>query len=197
MGKMRYICRVNAYVMNCRYFRVMPNAYEEKAGDADSPDWGACPHVYDGEDVERGKVFVYELKGGKYCPYLMGPWTVNLVDENLKTLLDEYVEKEYVEFFPVIVHSKEYGDRQYYIVHFTKIYDVIDKEHTVYGPGDSIIKVCLDYNKVKNLHVFNSQPIISDINISAKVYKEIKKRKLGFGTSFIRIGCFNPGKPNE
>lgn len=77
--------------MNCRYFRVMPNAYEEKAGDADSPDWGACPHVYDGEDVERGKVFVYELKGGKYCPYLMGPWAVNLVDENLKTLLDEYV----------------------------------------------------------------------------------------------------------
>ena len=119
--------------MNCRYFRVMPNAYEEKAGDADSPDWGACPHVYDGEDVERSKVFVYELKGGKYCPYLMGPWTVNLVDENLKTLLDEYVEKEYVEFFPVIVHSKEYGDRQYYIVHFTKIYDAIDKEHTVYG----------------------------------------------------------------
>lgn len=97
----------------------------------------------------------------------------------------------------MIIHSKEYGDRQYYIVHFTKIYDVIDKEHTVYGPGDSIIKVCLDYNKVKNLHVFNSQPIISDINISAKVYKEIKKRKLGFGTSFIRIGCFNPGKPNE
>lgn len=77
--------------MNCRYFRVMPNAYEEKAGDADSPDWGACPHVYDGENVNIEMPFLYELKGGKYCPYLMGPWTVNLVDENLKTLLDEYV----------------------------------------------------------------------------------------------------------
>lgn len=197
MGKMRYICKVNAYIMKCCYFRVMPNAYEEEGGDADSPDWGACPHVYDGEDVNIEMPFLYELKGGKYCPYLMGPWAVNLVDENLKPLLDEYVEKEYVEFFPVIVHSKEYGDRQYYIVHFTKIYDVIDKKHTVYGPGDSIIKVCLDYNKVKDLHVFNSQPIIGDINISAKVYKEIKKRKLGLGTSFIRIGCFNPGKPNE
>lgn len=54
--------------MNCRYFRVMPNAYEEKAGDADSPDWGACPHVYDGEDVERGKVFVYKLKGWQILP---------------------------------------------------------------------------------------------------------------------------------
>ncbi|WP_337570119.1 hypothetical protein [Hallella sp.] len=91
MGKMRYICRVNAYVMNCRYFRVMPNAYEEEGGIVISPDVNACPHVYDGEDVERGKVFVYELRDGKYCPYLMGPWAVNLVDENLKTLLDEYV----------------------------------------------------------------------------------------------------------
>ena len=77
--------------MNCRYFRVMPNAYEEEAGDADSPDWGACPHIYDGEDVNIEMPFLYELKDGKYCPYLMGPWTVNLVDENLKTLLDEYV----------------------------------------------------------------------------------------------------------
>ncbi len=91
MGKMRYICKVNAYVMNCRYFRVMPNAYEEEGGIVISPDVNACPHVYDGEDVERGKVFVYELRDGKYCPYLMGPWAVNLVDENLKTLLDEYV----------------------------------------------------------------------------------------------------------
>ena len=169
---------------------VMPNSYEEKAGNADSPNWHVCPHVYDGEDVDLCKEFVYELKGGEYCPYLMGPWAVNLVDEDLKTLLEEYAEKEYVEFLPVMIHSEQYGDRQYYIVHFTKIYDVIDKEHTVYGPGDSIIKLCVDYNKVKNLHVFNSQPIISDINISAKVYKEIKKRKLDFGTSFGRIGCF-------
>ena len=62
MGKMRYICRVNAYVMNCRYFRVMPNAYEEEGGIVISPDVNACPHVYDGEDVERGKVFVYDVE---------------------------------------------------------------------------------------------------------------------------------------
>ena len=54
MGKMRYICKVNAYIMNCRYFRVMPNAYEEEGGIVISPDVNACPHVYDGEDVERG-----------------------------------------------------------------------------------------------------------------------------------------------
>lgn len=77
--------------MNCRYFRVMPNAYEEEGGIVISPDVNSGPHVYDGEDAERGKVFVYELRDGKYCPYLMGPWAVNLVDENLKTLLDEYV----------------------------------------------------------------------------------------------------------
>ncbi len=172
----------------------MPNSYEKEGGIVTSPNCDACPHVYDGEDADLGNEFIYELKDGKYCPYLMGPWGVNLVDEDLRALLEEYAEKEYVEFLPVMIHSEQYGDRQYYVVHFTKIYDVIDKENTVYGPAGNIIKLRVDYNKVKDLHVFNSQPIISDINISAKVYKEIKKRKLGLGTSFGRIGCFNPGK---
>lgn len=54
--------------MNCRYFRVMSNAYEEEGGIVISPDVNSCPHVYDGEDVERGKVFVYKLKGWQILP---------------------------------------------------------------------------------------------------------------------------------
>ncbi len=178
--------------MSCRFYKVMPNAYEKEGGVVYSPDVNVCPHVYDGETVCIDKEFLYELKDGIFCPYFLGPWGSRLVDEDLRALLEEYAEKEYVEFLPVMIHSEQYGDRQYYIVHFTKIYDVIDKENTVYGPAGNIIKLRVDYNKVKDLHVFNSQPIISDINISAKVYKEIKKRKLGLGTSFGHIGFYIP-----
>ena len=90
--------------------------------------------------------------------------------------------------------SKEYGDKQYYIVHFKKIYDVIDEENTVYDSNGWIIKLRVDYAKVKNLHVFNSQPIINDLIVSTKLYKEIKKRKLNFGVTFGPIYCLNKDK---
>ncbi|MDD7304474.1 MAG: hypothetical protein PUG76_08155, partial [Prevotellaceae bacterium] len=121
-----------------------------------------CPEIYDAEQVKINDDFVYELQDGKYCPFDMGPHWVRLVDEELKELLETYAEKEYTEFIPVMVRSKEYGDRQYYILHFKKIYDVIDKENTVFGYADSIIKLRVDYAKVKNLHVFNSRPLIND-----------------------------------
>ena len=180
--------------MTNHYYRLLMNGYEKEAGIISSPDRSACPDIRDGEDVVFDKNFVYELQNGKFCPFDYAPHMVRLVDEDLKELLESYAEKEWVEFIPVMIHSKEYGDRQYYIVHFKKVYDVIDKENTVYGPFCSIIKLRVDYAKVKDLHVFNSRPRINDLNVSTKVYKEIKKRKLNFGMTFGIIHCLNKDK---
>ena len=180
--------------MTNHYYYFMPNGYEREAGIITSSDRNVRPIIHDGEEVVINKEYVYELQEGKFCHYHLGPCCINLVDEELKGLLESYAEKEYVEFIPVMVHSKEYGDRQYYVVHFKKIYDVIDEENTIYGPAGNIIKLRVDYAKVKDLHVFNSEPIINDLNISTKVYKEIKKRKLNFGTSFGLIYCLNKDK---
>ena len=152
------------------------NSYEKEAGSISSPDWDKCPKVLDSEDAILDKDFTYELVNGRYCPYGRGPHGVRLVNEELKELLESYAEKEFIEFIPVIIKSAEYGDRQYYIVHFKKIYDVIDEDNTVFGPTGSVIKLRVDYAKVKNLHVFNSGPYINDLIVSTKVYKEIKKR---------------------
>jgi len=180
--------------MTNRFYLFMPNGYEREAGIISSPDWNVCPIIHDGDGFLHNTDFIYELKDGKFCHYQLGPWGINLVDDELKNILESYAEKEYIDFIPVMVRSKEYGDRQYNIVHFKKIYDVIDEENTVYGPAGNIIKLRVDYAKVKNLHVFNSQPIINDLIISTKVYKDIKKRKLNFGTSFGPIYCLNKGK---
>ncbi|MDD7304478.1 MAG: hypothetical protein PUG76_08175 [Prevotellaceae bacterium] len=180
--------------MTNNYYYFIPNGNVKEAGIITSPDRDKCPEILDAEEVKLNNDFIYELREGKYCPFDMGPHWVRLVDEELKELLEAYAEKEYTEFIPVMVRSKEYGDRQYYILHFKKIYDVIDKENSTYDPPGWIIKMCVDYAKVKNLHVFNSEPLINDLIVSTKVYKEIKKRKLNFGTSFGIHFCLNKDK---
>ena len=181
-------------MMTNNYYKFIPNGNEKEPGLIFTPDWDKCPEIWDGEEVKLPNDFIYELQNGKYPPYNRGPHGVNLVNEELKELLEAYAEKEYTEFIPVMVRSKEYGDRQYYILHFKKIYDVIDKENTVYTSVGTIIKLRVDYAKVKNLHVFNSKPLVNDLIVSTKVYKEIKKRKLNFGTSFGIHFCLNKDK---
>ena len=75
-------------------------------------------------------------------------------------------------------------------MHFKKIFDVIDTENTIYVEGtDSVIKLKLDYNKVKELKVFNSQPAINDIIVSDDIRKSIKKNKLDLGLDFMPVYC--------
>ena len=64
----------------------------------------------------------------------------NLVNKELKTLIESYTTPESeIEFLPIKAISKEYGNKTYYIIHFKKIHDVIDKENTIYVKGtDSI-----------------------------------------------------------
>ena len=89
-----------------------------------------------------------------------------------------------------MIKSKEYGDKQYFTVHFKKTYDVIDFANSYCDPPGYVIRMCVDYEKVKNLHVFNYEQGYNII-VSTKVYKEIKKRKLNFGLSFGIIRCLN------
>lgn len=176
--------------MTNNYYSLMLNAYEDSAGNIDSPDWDSCPEILNGEDANIDGEFIYELVDGRYCHYHRAPHCVNIVDDVLKDLLEEYTEKEFVEFIPVLVKSKEFGDRQYFIVHFKKTYDVIDFANSYCDPPGYVIRMCVDYEKVKNLHVFNYEQGYNII-VSTKVYKEIKKRKLNFGLSFGIIRCLN------
>lgn len=71
-----------------------------------------------------------------------------------------------------------------------RFFDVIDTKNTLYVEGtDSVIKLKLDYNKVKDLKVFNSQPAINDIIVSDEVRKSIRKNKLDLGLEFMPVYC--------
>ena len=176
----------------------MINAYEDAVGSIDSPNCDFYPERSDRDDINISDEFIYELNDGMFCHFHMAPHGINLVDSILKDLLEKFAEKEFVEFIPVMIKSKEYGDKQYFTVHFKKTYDVIDFVNSYCDPPGCVIRMCVDYEKVKNLHVFNSGSYANgmffprnDIIVSTKVYKEIKKRKLNFGLSFGIIRCLN------
>lgn len=184
--------------MKVKFYRFAIQRCHERTGVLYTPPTWPYPIEQDGEEVKNWKSLVVELKGGEYCPFHFCIGGAKMVNEELKNLLESFVKiASDIEFLPVKVISPEYGDRIYYIMHFKKIFDVIDSEHTLYveQTGD-IAKLRLAYDKVKNLHVFNSQATIYDavvskydIIVSEEVRNTIKKNKLDSGLDFIPVYC--------
>ncbi len=173
-----------------KYYELTEDGYDKIGGMLFAPSDWPCPMAVDAMEVENWQNLILELRNGIYCPFLSCDAGANLVSEEMKALLLSFIgENENIEFLPVTTKSKEYGDRTYYIMHFKIIYDVIDKEKTVYVPGTDIItKVRIDLEKAKGLKVFNSQPAINDIIVPEEVYQAIKQKKFDTGLRFVLVG---------
>jgi hypothetical protein len=175
--------------MRMRYYRVVMDGYYGGGMLYPPQDW-PYPIARDGETVRNWQSLVLELRDGPYRHFNTCVGGANVVSEEFKEALLPYCINSDIEFLPVLVKSQEYGDRKYYIMHFLKVYDVIDKNATVYVPGtDDIIKVRLDYEKVKELDVFNAQPIVNDFYVSEKVRRVLKKNQLDIGVELCPIYC--------
>jgi hypothetical protein len=181
--------------MEDKYFRLIMNAYEKRKGTLYAPKEIRAGMIIDAEPVPTGwENFIFTLRDGMYGSYHMANVCANLVDDELKDIISKYITLDYpLEFLPVKAQSEEYGDKQYYIMHFKIIFDVLDLENSVYLDLDdgskSLVKPCLSYEKVKGLNIFNSRPYINDIIVSNKLRKEIKKKKLDLGMVFSEIRC--------
>ncbi len=174
-----------------KYFELIRDGYYEPGGVIYASSDIIYPLARDGKPISNWQNLTFTLKDGNYLSYHAVNAGANLVDDELKTRIEEFIPVNYpLEFLPVKVLSEIYGEKQYFIMHFKIIFDVIEPINTVYVDGTkSIIKLCLDYNKVKNLDIFNSQPAINDIIVSDKIRKAIKKRKLDFGIEFSKLHC--------
>lgn len=123
--------------MEITYYKIIVNGYSS-TGVIYAPKEWPSPIAEDAQPVKNWQSLVLELKDGPYCHFHKVVGWANVVSKEFKDLLLSFVgENDYLEFFPVKIVSKQYGDKEYYIMHFTKIFDVIDKENTVYGPGDN------------------------------------------------------------
>lgn len=177
--------------MEAKFYKIIIDGNDNEGGVLYSPSHWPFPIACDAEEVKNWQSLVIELRDGVYRHFNKCTGGANLVSKEFKDILCLYIPSDYdVEFLPVKVISKEFGDKDYYILHFTKIFDVLDKNTTIYAKGtDIIIKVCLNYSKVKDLHLFNTQPAINDVVISAKVCNHLKKAGLAGGVEFVPIKC--------
>jgi hypothetical protein len=137
--------------------------------------------------VENWENIVFTLKGGIYLPFMNSNTTANFANEDLKNLILEIIPSDYpMEFYPIRVKSEEYGDKLYYLIHFKIIFDVIDKENSVWVVN-SIAKPWIDYDKAKDLDFFNSKARINGIMVSDRMKKLMQERKLDIGIEFMKV----------
>lgn len=174
-----------------KYYRILTKGNYKKTGVLYAPESWPYPIAIDGADVENWQSLVIELREGYYQHFDLCVGGANLLSQEMKDLFASFAgDNPDIEYLPLPVKSKKYGDKTYYILHFKKIYDVMDREHTVFVEGtDAVIKVALDAEKVKDLKIFNSQPSISDVIISEDVRRAIRKNKLDEGLDFLPIYC--------
>lgn len=180
--------------MVIKYYKLIADGYSD-TGVMYAPKEWPRPVAKDAVPVENWQSLVLELKDGPYCHYNKIVGSANVISKELKELLQSFLNNgdDYLEFLPVKVVSKEYGDKKYFIMHFKKIFDVIDSDNTVFGPcGRTVHDVILLrvlYEKVKDLKVFNFRPLLNDVIVSEDIYKAIIKNKLKKGIDFQPIYC--------
>lgn len=139
--------------------------------------------------VESYENTLFTLKGGVYTPFMNSNVLANFANKDLKLLIEDNLPECYpLEFLPIKTISEEHGDNLYYIIHFTKIFDVIDEENSIrVSATSSIVKPYLDYAKVKDLDFFNSTARINGIIVSGKIKRLMKKNRLDAGIEFKEV----------
>lgn len=173
-----------------KYYRIVLDGNDNFGGLIHAPKDVKSGFITDANEIDKS---IFDMKftlcDGNYTHFIGSDIGANFVSVELKKLIESYIPMDYpLEFIPIQIHSEFYGNKEYFIIHFTKIFDVIDPENTVYIPDtNSIIKVCLSQAKVENLHIFNSRPIINDIIISEKMRKEMKKHRMNVGIELTQL----------
>ncbi len=76
--------------MNC--FRIIMNGYDEEGGVVYGPKERLKSIALDGEVVDSLETLRLELKDGKYCSFHSCVGNANIVDEEMKILLEKYVD---------------------------------------------------------------------------------------------------------
>lgn len=136
--------------------------------------------------VEGYENITFELRNGTYAPFMNSNVIAYFANEELRILLEENLPKDFpLEFLPVKIISKEYGDKLYYLIHFTTVFDVIDEEHSkrILSTGDIAVP-CIDYEKAKDLDFFNCIARSGSFVVSDKIKKLMKEKGLDTGIQF-------------
>ena len=119
--------------MNIKYYKIIVKGNDKIGGVLYAPDNWPYPIAKDGEEVKNWNTLIVKLRDGEYRPFHLCIGGANLVNQEMKELFETFIKNnDDIEFLPVKTVSEIYGDRIYYIMHFKKIFDVIDRKKTIY-----------------------------------------------------------------
>lgn len=89
-------------------------------------------------------------------------WTMTInamrvVSARMKDILDTHAgPRDEIPWLPATVTTTDGTDHPYWVPHFPVWHDVLDQEHTTFGPNGSPIKAVLALSKLDGLNVFIS-----------------------------------------
>lgn len=143
-----------------RYFKVECDA-RAAIGTAYVLDEGAglvfLPDSGDVSDWEAPTLLVLEQTEGGLADYQRNDMALRICSPALRDLIDRHAsEDDLLQWLDAtIITTQDWTPRPYYVLHFRRQPDVLDKEMTRYGPGgDSVVVPVFASAMVQNHHVF-------------------------------------------
>ena len=160
-------------------------------------------YVRAGEPVPCLDGVVLDLKDGKYADFMYCVGAPRVVSARLKALFERFgAIEEGVRFYPVRTRSKEYGDRTYYVLHFTEVRDGALRTLAEYielppvstrslpiGVIPYWMRYALDYRRVKGLSVFTTIRFSYQLLVSEEVRDAMKREGLDSDVLFHPLDC--------
>ena len=174
------------------YYRVTFNEYY-KVGFLFIPaGWKPFPIEKPGVPVENIDKLILNLKNGEYTDLMFCVGIAYFVSPRLKELFERYgADPALIEFYPVKVVSEEYGDRTYYLLHFTRWCDVRnEKKSRFINRSGYPERMGVVYEKVCNLSIFNSDAYRTSFLVRDEVRRAIKREKMHVGIRFAPVECW-------
>lgn len=125
------------------------------------------------------KPITLKLKDGLFSDYQGSNPVCRLCSAKLRSIIDNLKSPtDEIQWLPMFVKN-EYGEeREYFILHFPVVYDVIDRNRSIIVEPDHIVKPVFSLKKLGEHKVFNyySSNFIGFI-VSEDIKKEVEKEK--------------------
>jgi len=109
------------------------------------------------------------------------PW--RLISKKLYTILSDFSDSEMVCYHPVYISIRGNDAETFYLMHFLRKLDVLDKKKT----GESLIQPVLDVKKMKGEKIFIYKEFDPSIFCVDKVVKDLMVSERITGCSFQKI----------
>lgn len=129
--------------------------------------------------ITNWKPIVLKLEEGSFSDYQANSAARRLCSSKLKAIIDHYKSpQDEIQWLPMVVKDEHGEEREYFILHFPVIYDVIDRENSTYFGEDQLIKPVFSLRKIGRHKVFNYDSYnFFSFFISEDIRKDIEKEK--------------------